>query len=300
MSDSKLISELFESNYRILTNEFPAHEGTLLPHVCAAYFTSKQRSIDPDVLGNNCFLLKDLCGPYPALSGKWLLVSASILSTQERDVESRLGDLSEICRKLNGHRESAGVTPSAVFLAQESANPLEWKGLHSSVSNLRELAGSSFPTLGEIDVPLSVAAVLSGDSPENVLSDAAGCLELLNSSFREKADHRRAALMLALCKGSPEEKTAALKGYTERLSAESAFASPSFLPVYVSLLCSGGNESSPKRIAGISRELKKKKGFGMFSLSAGNRLALCALASQPHSSYTQELLALDHLCRTLK
>ena len=296
MADAKTISELFDRNYRILIQEFPAFEKSKTAYVAAAYYTSEGNLIDPDALGNACFLLKDSCAPSPALNGKGLLVSASILCNQQRDIESRLEDLSEICRKLNGHRESAGVTPSSVFITEENSNPLDWGSVYSAVRTLRHEAMSTYPALGELDTSISTAIVLSKDDPEEILSDAAEIQKQLKSIYGEKTKLSFPACMLALCGGAADEKTEALKTYTSSLKT---FSSPEFLPVYISLLCSSTNENTPLQIDTITHEMKKKKGFGMLSLSSSKRLALCAFASQKHSSYTQELLALDHLCNTL-
>ena len=77
MADAKNISELFDRNYRLLTQEFPAFEKSKPASVAAAYYTSEGNLIDPDALGNACFLLKDLCDPFPALNGSGLLISAT-------------------------------------------------------------------------------------------------------------------------------------------------------------------------------------------------------------------------------
>lgn len=293
MSDAKNISELFDRNYRLLTQEFPAFEKSKPAYVAAAYYTSEGNLIDPDTLGNACFLLKDLCDPFPALNGSGLLISATLLCNQQRDIESRLEDLSEICRKLNGHRESAGVTPASVFITEENSNPLEWGSIYSAIRTLKHEAKSSFPDIAELDPTLCTAIVLSGEDPEDMLSDIAELQKELKALYGTKEDHTSAACMLSLCGGTSNEKAKALKAYTDKLS------SGSFLPVYISLLCTSESENSSEIIAEISSEMKKKKGFGLFSLSPAKRLALCAFASQKHSSNTQKLLALDHLCKNL-
>ena len=299
MSDVKQISELFENNYNTLTQEFPSFAKSKQAYVAAAHFTSKELAIDPERLGNTCFLLKDLCAPFPALNGNGLLISASLLSTQERDIESRLADLSEICRKLNGQRESAGITPSAVFLVEENANPLEWSSIYSAIRTIKHLASTSFPELPAPDPTPCTALVLSGSDPEDLFTEIGELRNELRKNYGEKEDHTYSACMLSLCNGSVEEKTKALINYTTDLSKEIKLSAPFFLPVYISLLCSSKTEDSAAQIANLTLEMKKKKGFGIFSLSASKRLALCALASQKHSTYTQELLALDHLCKNL-
>ena len=299
MGDIKEITSLFEYNHTLLRREFAALSVNGEEKVCAAYFTSKRRRIHAELLSNTCFLLKDRCGQYSALSGNGLLASASILCTEDRDIETRIEELGELCRDLGAHREGQNITASAVFLAEAYANPLDWMSLSSAIRTLRHEAISNHPGLGELDRTLCTAFVLSGEDPDALLTDATNCLAGLNGVYGSKTDNTRAACMLALCQGPVEEKLNAIHDFTDRISRAGAKVSPFCLPELVSLLCSAAPADVHSSISALSAELKRINGFGIFSLPGAKRLSLAILAAATHTDKKAELLALDKMFKTL-
>ena len=299
MEDIKTISELFNLNFDILNEEFPAHSNSRDAKICAAYFTSKRMKIDAEELGNACFLIKDRCGHYSALCDRGLLASASLLCTEKRDIESRIDELAEICRDLGAHREGQNITASAVFLAEAYANPIDWTSISSAIRTLKHEAISRYPSLGELDRTLCTAFVLSGDDPTELLSDTERCLGGLNAVYGTKENNTYAAGMLAMCGGSTELKLSALKDFTDRIHQAGAKVTPFSLPPIISLLCSRTDADIHSRIGAFCANLRHIKGFGIFSMPQSKRLSLSALAAATHTDKKAELLALDKMFKEL-
>ena len=299
MGENNSISDLIEYNHNILTREFTALSNSADAKICAAYFTSKRQKIDVDLLSNTCFLLKDRCGHYSALCDRGLLASASLLCTESRDIETRIDDLGEICRDLGAHREGQNITAPAVFLAEAYSNPLDWTSISAAIRTLKHEAISRYPSLGELDRTVCTAFVLSGDDPTELLADSEKCLAGLNSIWGTKENNTFAACMLALCRGTAEEKVSALKAFSDRLNAKGVKVHPYCLPELISLLCSKTDDDTESRISAFTAVLKRIRGFGIFTMPPQKRLSIAALATETHTDKKAELLALDKMFKSL-
>ena len=263
----------FIENRDVVKSALPWESQYLYP-VCAAVFTDKRRTAEPDRLESCKRLLKAQTGVFSNFRSTAKLAMIAMMAV-DGEPERKLTQALQVYDALKGHFWSSPYLPVASMILSDMVEPGQYGEIAARTRRIYELMKNEHPflTSGEDSVFAAMLA-LSDRTDEQIVEEAEHCYRLLKPEFFSGNAVQSLSHVLALRDGWAEDKCSAAMELFDSLKAKGRKYGTGYELATLGVLATlpADHDAVIDDIIETDDFLSGQKGYGFFGIGAKQRL----------------------------